>query len=128
TDVAGPRISFAAVEGLPLIQVQIPTYEGGKHLLKRALDVAVATVALIPIGLALPLLALLIKLDSPGPVFFFQERVGRDGRRFKMVKLRSMRTDAEQQLAALKAQNEGSGLLFKMKDDPRVTRVGRVIR
>nr|WP_318386954.1 sugar transferase [Microbacterium liquefaciens] len=116
------------MEGLPLIQVQIPTYEGGQHLLKRALDVAVATLALIPIGLLAPVLAVLIKLDSPGPVFFFQERVGRDGRRFKMVKFRSMKTDAEQQLAALKEQNQGAGLLFKMKDDPRVTRVGKVLR
>lgn len=128
TDVAGPRISFAPVEGLPLIQAQIPTYEGGQHLLKRALDVAVATLALIPIGLLAPVLALLIKMDSPGPVFFFQERVGRDGRRFKMVKFRSMKTDAEKQLAMLKEQNEGAGLLFKMKDDPRVTRVGKVLR
>lgn len=128
TDVAGPRISFAPVEGLPLIQVKIPTYEGGVHVLKRALDIAVATVALIPIGLVVPVLAALIKLDSPGPVFFFQERVGRDGRTFKIVKFRSMKTDAEQQLAALKAANEGAGLLFKMKDDPRVTRVGKILR
>ncbi|HWS50391.1 MAG TPA: sugar transferase [Microbacterium sp.] len=128
TDVAGPRISLRQVDGLPLIQVKIPTYEGGVHLLKRALDVMVAALALVPIGLIAPLLALLIKLDSPGPVFFFQERVGRDGRTFKMVKFRSMKTDAEQQLAALKAQNEGAGLLFKMKDDPRVTRVGKVLR
>ncbi|MFS0892623.1 sugar transferase [Microbacterium sp. 179-I 3D3 NHS] len=128
TDVAGPRISFAPVEGLPLIQVKIPTYEGGVHVLKRALDIAVATVALIPIGLLAPVLAALIKLDSPGPVFFFQERVGRDGRTFRMVKFRSMKTDAEQQLAALKEANQGAGLLFKMKDDPRVTRVGKVLR
>jgi len=128
TDVAGPRISFAPVEGLPLIQVQIPSYEGGQHLLKRALDIAVATVALIPIALITPLLAVLVKLDSPGPLFFFQERVGRDGRTFKIVKFRSMKTDAEQQLAALKEKNEGAGLLFKMKADPRVTRVGRILR
>lgn len=128
TDVAGPRISFAPVEGLPLIQVQIPSYEGGQHLLKRALDIAVATVALIPIAVITPILALLVKLDSPGPLFFFQERVGRDGRTFRIVKFRSMKTDAEQQLAALKEQNEGAGLLFKMKDDPRVTRVGRILR
>ncbi|WP_313357703.1 sugar transferase [Microbacterium sp.] len=127
-DVAGPRLSFEALDGLPLIRVQIPTYSGGQHLIKRALDIAVAGCALIPIALAYPLLALLIKLDSPGPVFFFQERVGRDGRLFKMVKFRSMHTDAEQQLAALREQNDGSGLLFKMKDDPRVTRVGRVMR
>lgn len=128
TDVAGPRISLRQVDGLPLIQVKIPTYEGGVHLLKRALDIVVATLALIPIGLATPLLAVLVKLDSPGPVFFFQERVGRDGQTFKIMKFRSMKTDAEQQLAALKGQNEGSGLLFKMKDDPRITRVGRVLR
>nr|WP_314845529.1 sugar transferase [uncultured Microbacterium sp.] len=128
TDVAGPRISFAPVEGLPLIQVQIPSYEGGQHLLKRALDIAVAAVALIPIAVITPFLALMIKLDSPGALFFFQERVGRDGRTFKMVKFRSMKTDAEQQLAALKEQNEGAGLLFKMKDDPRITRVGKVLR
>lgn len=128
TDVAGPRISLRQVDGLPLIQVKIPTYEGGLHLLKRALDIAVAAVALIPIAILTPALALLIKLDSPGPVFFFQERVGRDGRTFRMAKFRSMKTDAEQQLAALKQQNEGAGLLFKMKDDPRVTRVGKVLR
>ncbi|UUE21180.1 sugar transferase [Microbacterium sp. J1-1] len=128
TDVAGPRVSLRQVDGLPLIQVKIPTYEGGVHVLKRALDIAVATVALIPIAVITPLLALLVKLDSPGPVFFFQERVGRDGRTFKMVKFRSMKTDAEQQLAALKEQNDGAGLLFKMKDDPRVTRVGKVLR
>src|SRR5690606_29840341 len=119
---------FEALDGMPLIRVQIPTYSGGQHILKRALDIVVASCALIPIALAYPVLALIIKLDSPGPVFFHQERVGRDGRLFKMVKFRSMRTDAEQQLAALREQNEGSGLLFKMKDDPRVTRVGRVLR
>ncbi|MGV2984782.1 sugar transferase [Microbacterium sp. AGC85] len=128
TDVAGPRISLRQVDGLPLIQVKIPTYEGGVHLLKRVLDIAVAALALIPIGLITPVLALLIKLDSPGPVFFSQERVGRDGRTFRIMKFRSMRTDAEQQLAVLKTQNQGSGLLFKMKDDPRVTRVGKVLR
>lgn len=127
-DVAGPRLSFEALDGLPLIRMRIPTYSGGQHVIKRALDIVVAACALIPIALASPVIALLIRLDSPGPVFFFQERVGRDGRLFKMVKFRSMRTDAEQQLAALREQNEGSGLLFKMKDDPRVTRVGRVLR
>lgn len=128
TDVAGPRISFTPVDGLPLIQVQIPTYEGGQHILKRALDVAVASVALLGIALITPIIALIIVIDSRGPVFFFQERVGRDGRTFRMVKFRSMRTGAEQQLLALQERNEGSGLLFKMKDDPRVTRVGRVLR
>lgn len=127
-DVAGPRLSFEALDGLPLIRMQIPSYSGGQHVVKRALDIAVALCALVPIALALPVLALLIKLDSRGPAFFLQERVGRDGRIFKMVKLRSMSTDAEQRLAVLRDQNEGAGLLFKMKDDPRVTRVGRLLR
>jgi len=128
TDVAGPRLSFEALDGLPLIRMRIPTYSGGQHIVKRALDMTVAACALIPIALAYPVIALLIKLDSPGPIFFFQERVGRDGTPFRMVKFRSMHVDAEQQLAALRAQNEGAGVLFKMKDDPRVTRVGRVLR
>jgi exopolysaccharide biosynthesis polyprenyl glycosylphosphotransferase len=127
-DVAGPRLSFTPIDGLPMIKVQIPTYEGAKHILKRALDIVVSAIALVPIILITPILALLIKLDSPGPVFFFPERVGRDGKPFQIVKFRSMHADAEQRLAALKAVNEGSGLLFKMKNDPRITRVGRVLR
>ena len=127
-DVAGPRLSFTPVDGLPMIKMQIPTYEGAKHVLKRALDIVVSTLALVPIILLTPVLALLIKLDSPGPVFFFQERVGRDGKPFQIVKFRSMHADAEQRLAALKTANEGSGLLFKMKNDPRITRVGRILR
>ncbi|WP_144795967.1 sugar transferase [Microbacterium paludicola] len=127
-DVAGPRLSFAPIDGLPLIRVQIPTYEGARHTLKRALDIIVSAVALVPIILVTPLLALLIRLDSPGPVFFFQERVGRDGRLFQIVKFRTMRVDAEHHLAALQTNHDGAGLLFKLKDDPRVTRVGRVLR
>ncbi len=129
TDVAGPRISFAPVEGLA-------PHPGADPAVRRRPAPAQARAwtrqwrlwRSSTIALLAPVQALLIKLDSPGPVFFFQERVGRDGRRFKMVKFRSMKTDAEQQLAALKAQNEGAGLLFKMKDDPRGTRVGRVLR
>jgi len=128
TDVAGPRISLSQVDGLPLIRVKIPTYEGGQHLLKRALDICVASIALLPIALLTPFIALAIKLDSRGPVFFRQTRIGRDGKTFQMVKFRSMKTTAEQELAALLEENEGAGPLFKMKQDPRVTRVGRFLR
>lgn len=128
TDVAGPRISLRQVEGLPLIRVKIPTYEGGTHLLKRALDIAVALVALTPIALLTPLIALLIKIDSPGPIFFRQTRIGRDGTEFGMLKFRTMCTDAEERLAELAAQNEGAGVLFKMREDPRITRVGAILR
>jgi exopolysaccharide biosynthesis polyprenyl glycosylphosphotransferase len=129
TDVAGPRISFTPVEGLPLIQVQIPEFEGGQHALKRAVDIAFSGLVMIPIALiVMPVIALLIKIDDGGPVFFRQTRIGRDGQEFGILKFRTMRTDAEQQLAKLQEQNEGSGLLFKMKNDPRITRVGAVLR
>ncbi|KDA04880.1 polyprenyl glycosylphosphotransferase [Microbacterium sp. CH12i] len=127
-DVVGQRLSLEPVDGMPLIRVQIATHTGSRHLFKRAIDIVTSALALIPIALATPVLALLIKLDSPGPVFFFQERVGRDGRRFRMIKFRSMSTGAEHQLGALKEKNDGAGPLFKLKDDPRVTRVGRVLR
>lgn len=128
TDVAGPRISFRPVDGLPLIQVRIPTFDGGQHLLKRATDIVVASVAMIAVAIAAVPIAIAIKLDSPGPVLFRQQRVGRDGRTFSMLKFRTMRVDAEQQLAALASQNEGAGPLFKLRDDPRVTRVGAFLR
>lgn len=127
-DIAGPRMSLRPVEGLPLIHVQIPNFEGGSHAFKRALDILVSSVALILFAPFAALIAIAIKLDSPGPVFFLQRRVGRDGQEFRMVKFRSMRTDAEAQLATLMASNEGAGPLFKMHNDPRVTRVGRILR
>lgn len=128
TDVAGPRIHLRPVAGLPLIQVEIPTFDGGKHLMKRALDVTLTTLGLILISPILLTIALAVKLDSAGPVFFAQERVGRNGTRFQMYKFRSMVVDAEERLAALQADNEGSGALFKMKNDPRITPLGRVLR
>lgn len=128
TDVVGPRISFRPVDGLPLLQIKIPAYEGGRHLFKRGLDIVVASAALAPIALIAPFIAIAIALDSPGPVLFRQERIGRDGRRFKMLKFRSMRVGAEAELAALRELNEGAGPLFKMREDPRITRVGRVLR
>ncbi|MFV0373065.1 sugar transferase [Microbacterium sp.] len=127
-DVAGPRISLQQVDGLPLIRVKIPEFEGTRHALKRAVDIAVSTVALIPIALITPVIALLIALDDRGPVFFRQTRVGRDGRTFAIVKFRTMSVDAEAQLDNLRALNEGSGPLFKLTRDPRVTRVGAFLR
>ncbi|MDQ4214283.1 sugar transferase [Microbacterium capsulatum] len=126
-DVVGTRLHFSSADGLPLIHVRISDFRAHR-VLKRIVDVTVASLALIPIAILAPVIAVLIRLDSPGPVFFLQERVGRDGRMFRMVKFRSMHTDAEQRLIALQDQNQGAGPLFKMKDDPRVTRVGRILR
>ena len=128
TDVAGPRISFRPVDGLPLIQVQIPTFEGGAHVLKRALDIVLASLALLVVAVLAVPIAIAIRLDSPGPILFRQQRVGRDGRTFGMLKFRTMRVGAELERAALELRNEGSGPLFKLRDDPRVTRVGRFLR
>lgn len=96
--------------------------------LKRVLDVTVAVIAIILTSPIMLITALLIKLESPGPVIFKQVRVGKDGEHFYCYKFRSMYVDAEQRLRELQAKNEADGPVFKMKRDPRVTRVGRVIR
>jgi exopolysaccharide biosynthesis polyprenyl glycosylphosphotransferase len=96
--------------------------------LKRVLDVTVAIIAIILTAPIMLITAILIKLESPGPVIFKQVRVGKDGEHFYCYKFRSMYVDAEQRLRELQAQNEADGPVFKMKRDPRVTRVGRVIR
>jgi exopolysaccharide biosynthesis polyprenyl glycosylphosphotransferase len=128
TNVAGPRIHWRPVEGLPLMHVDVPQYSGGKHVLKRLLDIAVASVALIMLSPLFLALAIIVKRNGPGPVFFKQERVGKAGRPFRMIKFRSMVTDAEASLGALMAQNEAAGVLFKMQNDPRVTSCGRWMR
>lgn len=128
TNVAGPRIHWRPVEGLPLMHVDIPQYSGAKHVLKRVMDVGMALGALLALSPLLAVLATIVRLDSPGPVFFRQDRVGKDGNTFGMYKFRSMIVDAEARLAALSERNEGAGVLFKLRDDPRVTRCGRWMR
>ena len=102
---------------------------GSAYVFKRLLDIVAATILLILLALPLLTIALLIRLESPGPVLFRQTRVGRWGQLFTMWKFRSMYIDAEARKAALLAENEsGGGVIFKMKHDPRITRVGRFIR
>jgi exopolysaccharide biosynthesis polyprenyl glycosylphosphotransferase len=128
TNVAGPRITMRPVEGLPLMHVESPQFTGGRHILKRALDIAVSAVALLVLAPLFLVLAVAIRRDSPGRALFMQERVGKDSHVFKMFKFRSMVTTAEDELELLKDQNQGNGVLFKMRDDPRVTRTGQFIR
>lgn len=128
TDIAGPRIHTQQVAGLPLIHVTTPTLEAGQRVAKRLSDLFAAGLLLLLASPAMILVAAMIKLDSAGPVFFRQERVGMEGSHFHMLKFRSMAVDAEARLAELARQNEGSGPLFKMKNDPRVTRIGGVLR
>jgi exopolysaccharide biosynthesis WecB/TagA/CpsF family protein len=100
-----------------------------RPVLKRGLDLAASGAGLIVLAPLFAAVAAAIKLESPGPVFFSQERVGRWGRRFRMWKFRSMRSDAEALKKELQEKNEmAGGVIFKMKDDPRITRVGRLIR
>ncbi len=128
TNVAGPRIHSRPVEGLPLMHVELPQFSGAKHLVKRLLDVCASVAALLVLLPVFGIIAVVIKRDSPGPVLFRQERIGQGGKRFTMYKFRSMVVTAEQDLAGLLARNEGNGLLFKMKEDPRVTRAGAWLR
>ena len=101
----------------------------GYRFAKRAFDIVFSAAVLILLCWLFLIVAIAIKIDDPhGPVFFGQERVGKDGKRFRMWKFRSMVTDAEARLEALQAQNEKTGPVFKMKDDPRVTRIGHFIR
>ncbi|MBP6684302.1 MAG: sugar transferase [Leucobacter sp.] len=128
TDVAGPRIHTRPVAGLPLIHVESPQFQGWRYLAKRALDIVGSIVGIILTSPILILIPILIRIDSPGPVFFSQKRLGLRGRQFTMYKYRSMHVDAEEARAELLEQNEGNGLLFKMREDPRVTPFGRFIR
>lgn len=100
----------------------------GRMVLKRCLDVAGAAVGLLATAVAFPFVATAIRIDSPGPVFFSQNRVGENGRIFRCRKFRSMYADAESRKPELLPQNEMNGAAFKMKDDPRITRVGRFLR
>ena len=96
---------------------------------KRLMDIVLSAVGMLLLSPVYLAIAAAVKLSSPGPVFFVQTRVGRYGRYFKFYKFRSMRQDAEAQKAALMARNESKdGVIFKMKDDPRITKVGRFLR
>lgn len=128
TDIAGPRIHTQQVAGLPLIHVTTPTLEGGQRVAKRLFDVVVSGVLIVLSAPVMAVIAILVKLDSSGPILFRQERVGIEGAHFGMLKFRSMVIDAEQRLAELADRNEGNGVLFKIKNDPRVTRIGGVLR
>lgn len=126
-DIAGPRVRVRPVAGLPLLHVEEPSYRGTSRWPKALFD-RLGSLGLILIGSPILIAAAIaVKLTSDGPVFFLQERVGRNGQHFKMIKFRSMVTDAEDRLAELQADS-GNEVMFKMRDDPRVTKVGKLLR
>jgi exopolysaccharide biosynthesis polyprenyl glycosylphosphotransferase len=128
TDIAGPRVHIRPVEGLPLLHVEEPKVSGIGWLCKNLLDRFVALLLLILLTPLFLLVCVAIRLSDRGPAFFRQTRVGREGQTFKVWKFRTMYTDAEERLAHLVDQNESDGLMFKMKQDPRITPIGRLLR
>ncbi|WP_245714698.1 sugar transferase [Micromonospora inyonensis] len=128
TDVAGPRIHTRPVAGLPLIHVEAPEFRGARKLVKGLVDRSISLLGLTLLAPLLVLIAVAIRLGSRGPVLFRQVRVGQGGREFGVFKFRTMVVNADVMLAELAARNETDGLLFKMRDDPRVTQVGRLLR
>ena len=128
TDVTGPRIHVRPVAGLPLLHVEEPTFGGARKGIKAAIDYAIGV--LLALLLVLPgiLIALAIKRDTKGPAFYRQERVGKDGQPFRIWKFRTMRTGADKEREALQGQNEHDGPMFKIRDDPRITKVGASLR
>jgi exopolysaccharide biosynthesis polyprenyl glycosylphosphotransferase len=126
-EVVGSAVEFDVVGGVTVLGVRRPEVGRSSLAIKRAIDLfgsALGLLALAPFG---ALVALAIKLDSRGPVFFRQPRIGRNGKRFYIIKFRSMVDGADAQRAALAALNESDGI-FKLRADPRVTRVGRWLR
>ena len=127
-EVAGPRISIRPVAGLSLLHLERPSVSGGPHMLKSIFDRVVGCLLLLGVSPILLVTAVLVKLTSRGPVLFRQTRVGRGGVEFQMLKFRTMVADAEARKAELHALNQGNGILFKMRDDPRITKVGKYLR
>ena len=128
TDIAAPRIHVRPVAGLPMMHVGEPEFSGSRRVLKGALERIIAAVALMVWGPVLLLIAFAVRLDTPGPALFKQRRVGSHGREFTIFKFRTMHVDAENRIQEISRLNESDGLLFKIREDPRVTRVGRILR
>jgi exopolysaccharide biosynthesis polyprenyl glycosylphosphotransferase len=122
------QVEVDEMAGVPLIGVRPLSISGGNLILKRVIDFTVALVGLVLLFPVMCLTALAIRLESDGPVIFSQSRVGKGGKRFQIYKFRSMVDDAEAQKEKLLSLNEADGPLFKIKDDPRMTRVGRLLR
>lgn len=128
TDVGGPRIHMRPVAGLPLMHVETPRFVGPQLFLKRTFDLIASAVLIVLASPILLVTTIVIRGTSRGPALFTQDRAGYGGRAFKVYKFRSMIVGAESKQADLEAQNESGGAIFKIREDPRITPVGRFIR
>ena len=126
-DIAPERLLVRPLGGFSVVDIDPVRRGGWRRVAKRLTDVTIASICLLALVPFLPFV-LLVKLGSPGPILFIQERVGRDGRLFRLYKLRTMVVDAEERREELALLNEADGPLFKIKFDPRITKVGAVLR
>jgi exopolysaccharide biosynthesis polyprenyl glycosylphosphotransferase len=127
-DIAADRLTVRPLGRFPMVYVEPIRRDGWRARAKRASDLVLTTAALVLLSPLLLVAAAAVRLGSPGPVIFRQVRIGRDGEPFEMLKFRTMVVDAEQRLAEVRHLNEANGPLFKIRHDPRVTRVGRILR
>lgn len=127
-EVAGPRLHVSGVLGMPVLRVSEPAFSGFRRVIKELVDRGCAALLLVLLAPLMLTVSLLIAVESRGSVFYRQRRVGKDGTEFTIVKFRTMHSDAEERLADLAASNDGAGPLFKLREDPRITRVGAVLR
>jgi len=127
-DVTPERMTVRPLGRHPVVYLEPARRYGWRAVAKRIFDLALSSVALVCTAPVLLIAAMAIKLSSPGPVLFRQVRAGRDGKPFYVLKLRTMVVDAEARLAELMEHNESDGPLFKMREDPRITTVGRFLR
>jgi exopolysaccharide biosynthesis polyprenyl glycosylphosphotransferase len=128
TELLTHRVEYVPGQGVPLFELRPPVFAGADWVAKRSFDLLVSAVLLV-VGLPLWLLiGLAIRLDSPGPVLFRDRRIGIGEREFSMFKFRTMVAGAAERQEELEAENEAPGALFKIRDDPRVTRVGALLR
>lgn len=127
-DVAGPRVHLDAHGNMPLLYLSGPTYSRAKTLGRAVFDRAFAAAVLLGTFPILVAAAIAVRLSSPGPIFYRSERVGAHGVPFRMYKLRTMERDADQRRDELLAHNDAAGPLFKLREDPRVTKVGSILR
>jgi exopolysaccharide biosynthesis polyprenyl glycosylphosphotransferase len=127
-DVAGPRTTIRPVAGLPIVHIDHPQLDGWQRVIKSLFDRCAAAIGLVMFAPLLLALAVMIRLEDGGPALFKQARVGKDGRRFRVYKFRTMVVDAERRKAELMARNDLDGVLFKIRRDPRITLVGARLR
>ncbi len=127
-EVAGPRVHVSGVLGMPLLRVSAPVFTGVRRVVKEVFDRVAASLLLLVLSPMLLLFATLIKFNSRGPVFYTQRRIGKDGKPFTMIKFRTMVVGADAKQIMLRLTNDGAGPLFKMKSDPRITKVGAWLR